>query len=557
MTDNPRALADRLHAVVFAASPFSASMLGLEGHDADVPDASVEGDEALRADVAAVLSDARAVNAEELPEADRITLGVVIDTAERMLLGIESADVDHTVTALAFSGPAVLFAVTARTLVPHAEAAADYVTRLRRSGSWIDQISERLRAGAERGRVPVAPLVAQAIAWADHVLSEPVPAPLLAPTAPEGWDGAERWRRDVEAAATEVVRPAFERWRALLADDLLPKARPEHQPGLMHIPGGAADYSRAVRVHTTKAVTPEELHRIGQEHISALEARALELGSRLGLPDLAAIHAAVRAAAAEVDPRDAMAGALQAVRRAEARAAEVFPAPLPPPCVVTAMPPTVAETGMAPHYTPPRLDGGRPGTYWYNTLRPTAGGAWDLEAVAFHEAVPGHHLQLSRLQLIESLPALQRQVPVTVHAEGWGLYAEQLADEMGLYSDERQQIGAVTASLMRAARLVIDTGLHALGWTRQQAIDYYVAHVPLPEQFLAAEVDRYIVYPGQALAYLTGKVELLALRARARQALGARFSLPAFHAAVLDSGSLPLPVLGTAVDGWIADTLAS
>jgi uncharacterized protein (DUF885 family) len=211
----------------------------------------------------------------------------------------------------------------------------------------------------------------------------------------------------------------------------------------------------------------------------------------------------------------------------------------------------VAVSGAAPHYTPPRLDGGRPGTYWFNTERPTAGTGWDLEVVAFHEAVPGHHLQLSRLQLLGELPALQRQRSITAFSEGWGLYAEQLAEEAGLYSDDQARLGAVSSALMRSVRLVVDTGLHAFGWSRQQALDYAIAHVPMPPSFMADEIDRYLVMPGQALAYLTGKLEILRQRQRAQLRLGDRFSLPDFHAAVLDQGSLPLPALASSIGGWL------
>ena len=244
-------------------------------------------------------------------------------------------------------------------------------------------------------------------------------------------------------------------------------------------------------------------------------------------------------------------GPLAAVRRAEERAPEFFPAPLPPPCAVTPMPDVVALAGAAPHYTPPRLDGGRPGTFWFNTKLPTAGTGWDIDVVAFHEAVPGHHLQLSRLQLLDALPALQRQRSLPVFSEGWGLYAEQLAEEAGLYADDRGLLGAVCASLMRAVRLVVDTGLHAFGWSREQAAAYAVEHVPMPPQFMAAEIDRYIVMPGQALAYLTGKLEIERLRDDARRRLGPAFSLPAFHAAVLDHGSLPMPTLSRSIAAWL------
>jgi uncharacterized protein (DUF885 family) len=253
-----------------------------------------------------------------------------------------------------------------------------------------------------------------------------------------------------------------------------------------------------------------------------------------------------------MSPEEAIDAAIAAVRRAESRAPEVFSEPLPAPCAVTPMPAVVAASGMAPHYSPPRLDGSRPGTYWFNTERPTAGTGWDIEAVAFHETVPGHHLQLSRQQLLADLPALQQIHSITVFSEGWGLYAEQLAEEMGLYNDNRGLLGALANGLMRATRLVVDTGLHAFGWSREQALTFFTDHVPLPTAFAANEIDRYIAVPGQALAYLTGKLEILRLRDLARNRLNSGFALPSFHAAVLDSGSLPMPVLQRSIEAWAA-----
>jgi uncharacterized protein (DUF885 family) len=277
----------------------------------------------------------------------------------------------------------------------------------------------------------------------------------------------------------------------------------------------------------------------------------MRVGTGLGLSGLDAVFAALLDSAGRIPPEEAIRRAAAAVRRAEARAAEFFPVPLPPPCEVTPMPKVVAVTGAAPHYSPPRLDGGRPGTFWFNTERPTAGTGWDIDVVAFHEAVPGHHLQLSRLQLLTALPALQRQRSLPVFSEGWGLYAEQLAEETGLYADDRGLLGSISTSLMRAARLVVDTGIHAFGWSRERALEFMVEHVPMPREFLAAEVDRYVVMPGQALAYLTGKLEILRIRDDARRRLGPAFSLPAFHGAVLDHGSLPMPTLARSIAGWL------
>ena len=545
-----RDLADRFHQRWLAENPFSASMYGIPGYDDLVPDESEEGAQAWRAEVEGFLAEGDAIDPAPLTPADVVTLDCTREMAAQELTMIDMARAEYTVTAMQYAGPAVLMAVAARTVLLDAAAAEAYLTRLRRSGAWLDQTSERLRAGARKGRLPVAPLVEEAITWAEAVLADPAPGPLLAPQPPPGWARAAAWEDERRRVAAEVVKPALARWLATIRE-LLPRARPSEQAGLVHLPGGADDYARAVRAYTTLPLHPEQLHQTGLDHIAALEARAVELGAGLGLSGLDEVLGALRDSAGKMSPAQAIAEATVAVRRAEARAAEVFPQPLPPPCEVTPMPEVVAVSGAAPHYTPPRLDGGRAGTFWFNTERPTAGTGWDIEVVAFHEAVPGHHLQLSRLQLLTELPALQRQRSLPVFSEGWGLYAEQLAEEAGLYADERGLLGSISTSLMRAARLVVDTGLHYYGWSREQALEFIAAHVPMPREFLANEVDRYVVMPGQALAYLTGKLEIIRIREQAQQRLGPAFSLPAFHAAVLDHGSLPMPVLDRSIAGWL------
>jgi uncharacterized protein (DUF885 family) len=544
-----RGLADSFHERWLTAHPFTATYYGIPGHDNEVPDDSEAGEAGWRGELESLLTDARRLEQPQLSEADAITLACLIENIHQELRELDAGLIEHAVTAMPFSGPAVLLATAARTVMVDAQAAADYLERLRRSGEWIDQQTERLRIGAAKRRLPVAPLVQQAIEWAETLVRSPVPAPLAAARPPEGWDAEASWREERDALAGTVVKPALARWLELLRE-LLPRVRTSDEPGLAHLPDGAGAYLNCVRSATTLPLEPEEIHRIGLEEIEALEERALELGSELQLHSLAAIHGALRASSEGRDAADAMVAATAAIRRAEARAAEFFPQPLPPPCEVTAMPAVVASSGMAPHYSPPRLDGGRPGTFWFNLERPTAGAGWDLEVVAFHEGVPGHHLQLSRIQMLDDLPAMQRQRSLSVFSEGWALYAEQLSEEMGLYDSTESLLGAVTASLMRAARLVVDTGLHALGWSHRHALEFLVAHVPIPESFLANEIDRYLVLPGQALTYLIGKRELLRLRDDASRRLGPRFTLPAFHAAVLDSGSLPMPVLEGKIQRW-------
>jgi uncharacterized protein (DUF885 family) len=545
-----RDLADRFHERWLHANPFAATMYGIPGYDDLLPDDSAQGQQAWRAEAGRFIDEAEAIGRGPLTPADAVTLDCTTQAAAQEVAAVDAAPEEHTVTAMQYSGPAMFLAVAARTVLVDEAAAENYLTRVRGSGAWLDQISGRLRDGARSGRLPVGPLATQALSWAEAILAAPENSPVLAPKPPEGWARVAEWEAERRAAVADVIQPALARW-ADTVRELLPQARPAERAGLKWLPGGEADYTRAIRVYTTLPLSAEELHQTGLDHVAALEARAVELGKDLGLSGRDEVLAAIRDSAGKVAPQEAVRSALAAVRRAEARAPEFFPAPLPPPCDVTPMPEVVALAGAAPHYTPPRLDGGRPGTFWFNTLRPTAGTGWDIDVVAFHEAVPGHHLQLSRLQLLSGLPALQRQRSLAVFSEGWGLYAEQLAEETGLYTDERGLLGAVSTSLMRAVRLVVDTGLHAFGWSREQAVRYAVDHVPLPPEFMAAEIDRYIVMPGQALCYLTGKLEIERLRDEARRRLGPAFSLPAFHAAVLDHGSLPMPTLARSIATWL------
>jgi uncharacterized protein (DUF885 family) len=551
-----RDLADRFHERWLHANPFAATMYGIPGYDDLLPDDSAAGQQAWRAEAERFLGEAGEIGRGELTPADAVTLDCTTQAAAQEVAGVDLAADEHTVTAMQYSGPAMFLAVAARTVLVDEAAAENYLTRVRGSGAWLDQVSERLRDGARAGRLPVGPLAEQAISWVEAILAAPENSPVLSPKPPRDWGRAAAWEEERRSAVADVVQPALARW-ADTVRELLPLARSSEHAGLKWLPDGAADYARAIRVYTTLPLSAEELHQTGLDHVAALEARAAELGQGLGLSGLDEVFAAMRDSAGKIAPEEAIARALTAVRRAEERAPEFFPAPLPPPCDVTPMPDAVALGGAAPHYTPPRLDGGRPGTFWFNTLRPTAGTGWDIDAVAFHEAVPGHHLQLSRLQLLTGLPALQRQRSLSVFSEGWGLYAEQLAEETGLYTDERGLLGAVSNALMRAVRLVVDTGLHAFGWSRERAAAYAVEHVPLPPEFMAAEIDRYIVMPGQALCYLTGRLEIERLRDEARKRLGPAFSLPGFHAAVLDHGSLPMPTLARSIATWIDSQAAT
>ena len=562
-------LAAELGTARWTMQPFYATLMGMPGHDADVPDLSAVTEEQYRRLLRGLVARAEALQSRALQEralddaaeaapavdpATLVTLTTVVHTAVGMLAELEARLVEFVVGPMA-DGPGTLFQLASVTAPADAAAADDYVTRCTRLGQYLDACAQRLREGAEAGRTPVRALVDRTLSMVDGYLATPVEQdPLLAVPAPAGSD-ERAWRGRIEDAVRDRVRPATVRYRDLLAE-LLPASRDDDRPGLVHLPGGREIYDRLVLVHTTLPLGAEQVHELGLGAVADLREQLAGVGGRLGFDGFDPLREAAARSSEGVSAERALAAAREAVARAEAALPGWFAEPLPPPCRVEPMSTHLGKAGTPPHYSPPTPDGRRPGTYWFNVDEIGAGAGWELEATAYHEAVPGHHLQLERMLTRSGLPQLQRLGIVTAHAEGWGLYAELLAGEMGLYPDDRALAGALGGRIFRAARLVVDTGLHALGWSRSQALDYMAANVPLGAGEAASEVDRYIAWPGQALAYYTGFTEILRLREEARDELGDSFDLAGFHAAVLDNGAVPLPALRTAVAAWVAETAA-
>lgn len=338
-------------------------------------------------------------------------------------------------------------------------------------------------------------------------------------------------------------------------NEVLPHARDAEHEGVASLPDGAACYEANIRAQTTTTRTATELHALGESEIARTDEQLIEIGGHLfGETTLEGVLARMRSdttlgyASSDAILEDARAR----VAAAEARAPELFSHPPSQHCDVVAMPPAEAESAPFAYYVPGAEDGSRGGMFFVNTATPEARRRYSLASLTAHEAVPGHHFQISVAQQLPDMPAFRRNGGFTAYVEGWGLYAERLADEMGLYRDDLDRIGAVDLEAFRAARLVVDTGLHAQGWSRAQAEAYMHAHTAMPDDLIRNEVDRYLNTPGQALAYKVGQLEILALREEARQALGERFDLRAFHDVVLGTGAVSLPVLDEVVRTWIA-----
>jgi uncharacterized protein (DUF885 family) len=544
------ALADDLLTAVFDADPIWSTLAGVPGWDDRLADPSEAGERATVDRLRTVGAAAARVDPAPLDPTDRLTLDVVStisrDLADEYALGV----LEWQVTDLYVAPCSGLLTYLPESRAGTPQGAADYRSRLAAIEPFLAALAQRHLTGIEAGRTPVARLARAAVAQLDDHLADPAGDPLRRPFAdlPDA--------TALDAVLADVVRPALARYRDVLADRVAPAGRDDEHPGLCQLPGGDAQYRTLVRVHTTTDRTPDDLHRTGLDLIERLAAEYAELGKRVfGETDQAEIIRRLRE-----DPElrctsaeQMLTEARDAVARAEAAAPAWFGDLPPGRCEVLATP--AADEAHAPgaYYSAPALDGSRPGRYFQNTRNPTEQVWHMLQNAAFHEAVPGHHLQAIMAASQAELPKLRRFYQFDGFDEGWGLYAERLAEEMGLFSSDLARFGMLAGDSVRAARLVVDTGLHALGWSRQRALDYMLANTPWPRSELEMEVNRYIAYPGQALAYMTGRLEIQRLRAAAESRLGAAFDIRGFHRTVLGIGSVPLTALARTIDDWAAE----
>ncbi|MFD5244883.1 DUF885 domain-containing protein [Amycolatopsis sp. NPDC058340] len=547
MSDEPTAaeLADELLDVLAAEVPLMATFDNIPGHDHELRDVSEAGDERLRERAVRI-----AGYAARSTDPDRITLGVVTHHAESLLTRLDSR-----LTEFVLADPMVSEGIGALSWLPQLEpsgeqAEEDYLARLAAFPAFFAALADRHRAGVAAGRAPVERAVRNAIAHLDRLLAAE-PDPLLVP--PLTGDRVARRER----LFTEQVRPSLIAYREVLAREIAGRGRPDDRPGLCWLDGGKESYAGLVRTHTTTGISPEELHETGLELGRALDEEYRRLGAAVfGEDDPVEVRRRLR-----TDPslrwRDAdemVTTASEAVARAAAAAPGWFRRIPSAECVVRAVPEADGPSAAQAYYMPPSADGSRPGVYSTNTYRVTERFRFIAESVAFHEAVPGHHFQACVSFELDDVPRLRKLVPLSAFDEGWALYTERLADEMGLYSDDVMRLGMVAEDSLRAARLVVDTGLHALGWSRQRCVDYLAEHCVLSDVEVQSETDRYIEWPGQALSYMTGRLEIERLRAFAEEQLGEAFDIRDFHDVVLRNGQVPLPVLGDIVREWVTGT---
>jgi uncharacterized protein (DUF885 family) len=545
MSNEIDTLADEYWQHYLDVSPTSAHLLGEYGRAGEYEEATLESEDREIQRLRAFAQRAAAIAEDDLDAQQRITRAVLVSDATAR------ADVDEVrfreFAADPIFGDQVSMPIVMGMLaLPTAEVAEALVEKFRGLGRYYRELAERQREGVANGRLPAGFAVADTIAQLDGLLSTPVADdPLLNTMPPPAGLDVDGWKADLRAVVESDVRPGMAAYRDVLRDEVLARGRSDEECGLRWLPDGDAAYAATLRMFTTTDKTAQEIHDIGLAQIEKLADEYRSLGPEVvGTDDLQQIFEAMR-----TDPKLHFESGEQLIEASEVamqRAWDAMPSwfeVLPQaPCAVQS-----TLTGAKAFYFPPASDGSRGGTFFVNVTDPSSWGTFELESMAFHEGIPGHHLQIAIASELESVPEFRKHIHNSAYAEGWGLYTERLSDEMGLYSGAVDRMGMFAADSMRACRLVVDTGLHALGWSREQAVQYMVDNSPLADGMVRPEIDRYIVSPGQATSYMVGRLEIQRMRAEAELRQGSAFEVKQFHSAVLDSGSLPLGVLDEVV----------
>jgi uncharacterized protein (DUF885 family) len=434
----------------------------------------------------------------------------------------------------------------------------DWVSRLRSFPAYLDQTIALLREGTKEGIV-LPKVVMERIPpqIAKQIVSDPESSAYFTPFRefPDTIPAADRTRLASEArdAIAHNVVPAFQRFQKFFAQEYLPACF--DQVGIWQVPRGEGLYAFFARKYTTTKLTPAEIHAIGLREVARINAEMQRVMEQTGFKGSRAefFHYL------RTDPKffyNTPAELLMAYRatakRIDPNLVKIFRLLPRLPYGVEPIPAAVAPDTTAAFYRPPAADGSRAGTFMVNLYKPEARPKWEMMALALHESVPGHHLQIALGMEQKDLPNFRRYGYVDAFGEGWGLYAESLGEDMGLYDDPYSKFGELTYDMWRAVRLVVDTGIHQMHWSRQKAIDYFMENAPKTKLDVTNEIDRYIAWPGQALAYKIGQLKIKELRERASRELGPRFDLKEFHEVVLRNGAVPLDILEGQVDEWIA-----
>ncbi|HEY7737895.1 MAG TPA: DUF885 domain-containing protein [Candidatus Limnocylindria bacterium] len=544
-------LADRFWEGVLERDPITATIYGDDRYDERWPDLGPNGRAAERAALTQALAEAEAIDPASLDVESVITRDLLILIAQNYLEAQDRKLYQLAVNHM--SGVQTWPSEIAQYQRVDTEVGLDrLLARYAAFSGLIDQHIETLDEGIADGRTSPAVPVRKAIEQIDRMLTVPAdvaPPVVLANVADESG------REAIRASVATDLYPALQKLRDYLAETYTPHAAAT--PGISDTPNGHEAYGLCIRMQTTVAATPEEVHAFGMEDLEKIEAEKDEIARRQGHADRHAFNAALAEDPANrtSDPAHIIELAREQTDRAYATAPRYFGRLPAANCVVLPVEEYRERESAPAFYMPPTLDGSRPGQYYLNTYQPDQRQLHKIASITFHEATPGHHFQIAiemDLQGLGRFRTIGAKMAGSAYVEGWGLYTERLADEMDLYQTDAERLGMLDAQSFRAARLVVDSGLHAMGWTRDRAITFMHERGSLPMVDAEIEVDRYTIWPGQALSYKMGQREIERAREDVKERLGDRFDLRAFHDEVLGHGSLPLETLRREIPGWVA-----
>jgi uncharacterized protein (DUF885 family) len=553
-------LLDEQWEYVLRTSPEFASILGDKRYNDKLSDFSQAAIDRDLAQNRVFLAKFTAVDATGFPEQERLNRDLMVRNLRETLEAAKFREWEMPVNqmnGLHIDAPQLVTSLSFDTVKDY----EDYIARLKQLPRAFRDVTVQMRKGMSEGLIPPKILLVQAAKQANDLATQrPEDSPFAIPTTkfPKEFSAADqtRLRDGVLAALRDSVLPAYVKFTAFLNDEYAPHGRTEI--GTWALPNGAERYAFAVRRSTTTNMTPDEIHALGLREVARIEADQLVIAKKLGFPTVKALRDSIpKIPALHPASREAILDEYRHyVDQMSAKLPTLFGRL--PKAKLEVMPiEAFLEKEASTHYNQGTPDGSRPGHVFVNTYDFANQLTINNESTAYHEGIPGHHMQISIAQELPALPPFRQQASYTAFQEGWALYSERLGKEIGFYQDPYKDYGRLDDEMLRAIRLVVDTGIHGREhWTRDQVLQFFREHSSNNEATIQSETDRYIAWPAQALAYKVGQLTILRLREKARTALGDKFSLPAFHDELIGAGALPMDVLETRMNEWIARTAA-
>jgi prolyl oligopeptidase len=540
-------------------SPVFASQIGDRRNNDQWDDLSLEAIERRHVEQRAFLRRLRAIDSTALTAADQLNYDLFRRELESSIDGYQFKD--YLMPMSQRGGVQSLESIAETVRLANIEDYEDWLVRMAGVETVIDQTMKLQEEGRKTGYMPPKVLMERI---PDQIGSQLVEDPELSPffiafaEMPDaiGETDQERLRQSAKEIIDESIVPAYRRFSRYFNDNYLPASR--DSIGASSLPNGEAFYEFVVRSFTTTRMTPDEIHRIGLNEVKRIKGEMQLVIDELEFEGSFADFLHFLRTDPQFyyeTPEELFEAYLAVSKRIDPELIKLFGKLPRMPYGLRAIPDNIAPDTTTAYYNQPAADGSRPGYYYVNLYRPEVRPKYEMEVLSVHEAVPGHHLQIALQMELEETPEFRKFIDFTAFTEGWGLYSESLGYELGLYKDPYSRFGALTYDMWRAVRLVVDTGMHYKGWTRQQAIDFFMDNAAKTEQDIVNEIDRYISWPGQALAYKIGQLKMLELRQKCEQALGDDFDVRAFHDEMLGGGALPMEILETRMNRWLAEQL--